>query len=79
MFSYFGSKHRLARRYPEPDYDTIVEPFAGSAGYSFYGTRWRKRVYLYDVDENVVEVWRYLIEASADDIMSLPVLKKGKK
>ncbi len=34
FFSYFGAKWRLAPRYPAPAHRTIVEPFAGSAGYA---------------------------------------------
>ena len=34
FFSFFGSKVALAKNYPQPKYDAIVEPFAGSAGYS---------------------------------------------
>jgi hypothetical protein len=34
FFSYFGSKWRLAPRYPRPLHETIIEPFAGSAGYA---------------------------------------------
>lgn len=79
MFAYYGAKHRLARLYPEPDYDTIIEPFAGSAGYSLYGTRWRKQVYLYDIDPTIVEIWKYLIAATEEDILKLPILEPGEK
>lgn len=34
FFSYFGGKWTLAPRYPKPEHGTIVEPFAGSAGYA---------------------------------------------
>lgn len=34
FFTYFGGKYRIAPRYPKPQYNTIIEPFAGSAGYS---------------------------------------------
>jgi len=47
MFSYYGSKSKLAQHYPTPKYDTIVEPFAGAAGYSLYGDNWKKNVLLY--------------------------------
>jgi len=35
LFSYFGSKARIGNKYPKPIYDTIIEPFAGAAGYSY--------------------------------------------
>lgn len=32
MFPYYGSKQRLSMSfYPKPKYDTVIEPFAGSA------------------------------------------------
>ena len=30
MFSYYGSKSKIAHLYPAPQYDRIIEPFAGS-------------------------------------------------
>lgn len=70
FFSYYGSKWRIANRYPTPKYATIIEPFAGSAGYSLnYSDR---HVVLCDINPQVSEVWRYLIRASEHDILSLP-------
>lgn len=71
--NYYGSKVRLAKRYPPPRYGLIVEPFAGGAGYSL---RYRNRaVFLSDLDERVVAAWRFLIGASPDDVLSLPDLE----
>src|SRR5450756_1022722 len=61
MFSYYGSKRLLAHYYAEPQHDLIVEPFAGSAGYSLHGNRWRKDVLLLDRDTRLVGVWEWLI------------------
>jgi hypothetical protein len=36
LFGCVGSKYRIAHQYPEPLYNTIIEPFAGSMGYSTY-------------------------------------------
>lgn len=73
FFSYFGSKYRLAPKYPQPEYDTIIEPFAGSAGYSL---RYPERdVILVDSDPVIVAIWRWLISATEDDVLSLPRLK----
>lgn len=48
----------------------IVEPFAGSAGYS---TRYADRsVVLCDLDPVIVGVWKYLISASQQQILELP-------
>jgi hypothetical protein len=54
---------------------TIVEPFAGAAGYS---TRYASRnVVLCDVDPIVVGMWRYLIRATAEELLALPDLPLG--
>lgn len=70
MFSYYGSKSKIAHLYPPPKHGLIIEPFAGSARYAL--RYWDREVQLYDVSEYVVEVWRYLIQATAKDILSLP-------
>src|SRR4029077_10578983 len=70
FFSYYGSKWMLAKYYPPPKYDTIIEPFAGSAGYSLHYAH--KKILLYDIDPVVCGVWDYLIKASVDDILRLP-------
>mgnify|MGYP001009324538 CR=1 FL=1 len=70
FFTFFGGKWRLAPKYPAPTHATIVEPFAGSAGYS---VRYNApEVILLDADPIIIGVWRYLISASADEIRSLP-------
>jgi hypothetical protein len=56
----------------------IVEPFAGSAGYSLHGNRWRKDVLLLDRDTRVVGAWEWLIgEATRATILALPDLHVG--
>jgi len=78
MFSYYGSKRLLAHYYAEPQHDLIVEPFAGSAGYSLHGNRWRKDVLLLDRDTRLVGVWEWLIgEATRATILALPELRVG--
>lgn len=73
FFGYYGGKWRDAlKHYPEPEHDTIVEPFAGSAGFSLrYFT---KKVVLCDVDPVLAEVWRYLIRVKPKEILSIPDL-----
>jgi len=77
FFSYFGSKYRLAKHYPTPKYDTIIEPFDGSAGYSLmYPGR---QVILYEIYEPLVTLWKWLIEkATEQDILNLPINNDGK-
>ena len=71
FFSYFGAKVSLASKYPPPEYDTIIEPFAGSAGYAC--SYFDRAVMLYDKSPVVVGVWNYLIRASRADILALPL------
>lgn len=71
FFSYFGSKYKLAKFYSAPKYDTIIEPFAGAAGYSLMYPQ--KQVKLYDVYEKVTGLWDYLIHVSEKEILSLPL------
>lgn len=69
MFPYYGSKWRIASTYPYPQHDTIIEPCAGSAGYSH---RWcHRQIQLFDVSPKVVGVWDYLINAPSSDILGL--------
>jgi hypothetical protein len=70
LFPYYGSKWNIARHYPEPDRGSVVEPFAGAAGYAcFYGV---SQAVLVDRDPIIAGLWRYLIDASSSDIMALP-------
>jgi 16S rRNA G966 N2-methylase RsmD len=59
-FAYYGAKHRLATKYPRPQHDTIIEPFAGSAAYSVRWATDSTRVILYDLDPAVIELWQRL-------------------
>ena len=69
FFTYYGGKWRIAKKYPKPAYKTIIEPFAGSAGYS---VKWQHpRVQLYDLNEKVIGVWQYLISVSELELKDL--------
>jgi hypothetical protein len=75
FFTYFGGKWRSAPKYPRPIYDTIVEPFAGSAGYALrYPDR---KVILVEKSEPIAGIWRYLIGVSEREILALPLLESG--
>jgi site-specific DNA-adenine methylase len=75
MFYFYGRKFKIANKYPEPEYDTIIEPFAGSAAYSMlYST---KNVILNDLDDKIYKTWNYLINANSKEIEKLPILEKG--
>lgn len=77
MFSYYGTKKKLAPLYPKPMYDTIIEPFAGAGGYSLLYLD--KKVKLYDTNPKIYLVWKYLIEATKDQILALPDIETGQK
>lgn len=80
MFYYYGRKKQIAKYYPVPKYDTIIEPFAGSAAYSLYQENWKKRIILVEKDKKVFDIWDWLInEATAEEISNLPALKIGEK
>jgi hypothetical protein len=61
-----------AKLFQPPRYDTIVEPFAGSAGYSLRYPG--KNVVLCEIDPYVFGVWSYLLRVDANEIISLPDL-----
>jgi site-specific DNA-adenine methylase len=80
MFYYYGRKKQVAKHYPAPNYDTIVEPFAGSAAYSLYKENWQRAVILIEKDERVASIWDWLInEATPAQVRALPELKVGEK
>lgn len=79
MFKYFGSKLRLADRYPPPRFGTIVEPFAGSAAYAVRHRRNVDRVVLIEADKRIADLWERLLAMSADDLLSLPAPVQGER
>lgn len=74
FFGFYGGKWRdTPRHYPPPAHETIVEPFAGSAGYAVrYADR---KVVLCDIDPIITGVWDYLIGASSAEVLALPDLE----
>lgn len=72
FFTFYGGKWRAAPHYPVPTYDTIIEPFAGAAGYAV--RHHTKNVVLVEKDPVIASLWRYLIAATSDDIMGLPLI-----
>lgn len=70
FFPYYGSKWNIARYYPSPTRQIVIEPFAGGAGYaSFYDC---PRVELFDADPIIVGVWSYLMRVTPAEIAALP-------
>jgi len=74
MIPYFGSKKSLAKLYPLPVHDTIIEAFSGMANYS--QLYYERNVVLYDINRQICGIWRYLIDASPKDVLSLPKVKQ---
>lgn len=80
MFTYYGTKKKLSPNYPKPNFDTIIEPFAGAAMYSLYDNNWEKNVILNDKYDKIFMAWDYIInQASVADIKNLPKLTEGVK
>lgn len=70
FWRYFGGKYRAAPRYPAPTHRTVVEPFAGAAGYSL---RYPDLdVILVERYAVVAEMWRYLIAAKPSEVRRIP-------
>lgn len=82
-FGYYGAKHAHAGIYPVPMCRTIVEPFAGSAGYGTHHlvyTRRVDRLVLCDTKPAVLDAWRWLIQATRNDVLAFPAVAiKGDK
>lgn len=70
FFTYYGGKWRAAPHYPVPEHDTVIEPFAGSAGYALRHPNLDIR--LYDIDPIICGVWDYILKASESEILALP-------
>lgn len=75
FFGFYGGKWRDALDYQEPLHNTIVEPFAGSAGYAV--RHHEKNVILCEIDPRIAGVWRFLIRSSAKDIRKIRDLRDG--
>lgn len=71
FFSFLGGKYRAAPHYPKPEYTTIIEPFAGSAGYSMRYPN--LSVTLVERDPKIAATWRYILTSHPSDIRKLPV------
>jgi site-specific DNA-adenine methylase len=74
MFYYYGRKQKIFDKYPKPYFDTIIEPFAGSAAYSM--NYYKKNVILIEKDKRIAALWNYLINVQPEEILSLPILEK---
>lgn len=71
FWQYYGGKYLAAPKYPAPQHDTIVEPFAGAAGYAL--RHYTRNVILYDLDPVIAGLWSWLTKVSAAEIRALPL------
>ncbi len=72
LFKWFGSKWQSAKRYPPPEHEYLIEPFAGGAGYALNHSE--RSVILWEEDPNLVELWEWIIEsATEDEIRQIPI------
>jgi site-specific DNA-adenine methylase len=67
MWTYYGSKGKLAQHYPTPKHDSIIEPFAGAAKYSL--RYWEKEVTLVDKYDVVIKIWKCLLYKQTSGII----------
>lgn len=72
FWKYYGGKWRAAPKYPSPMFQTIVEPFAGAAGYSLRYPH--LRVILIEKYAVIAEMWRYLIGVSESEFRLIPTV-----
>lgn len=71
LFKWFGSKWQASKYYPLPKHELIIEPFAGSAGYSL--RHFGHRVALAESNTNIFTLWSWLInEATEPSIREIP-------
>lgn len=73
FWRYYGGKFRAAPRYPKPQHDTIVEPFAGAAGYSL--RYYQRQIVLVEKYPVIAEMWRYLISVPAAEVRRIPTVE----
>lgn len=70
FFYYLGGKWRLTPKYPVSMEETIIEPFAGSAGYSV--RNYQKNIILNDLNPSITGLWKYLISVKSSEILKIP-------
>lgn len=75
FWTFFGGKWRIAPRYPAPVHETVIEPFAGAAGYSLRHAD--RQVVLVEKDPRIAGIWRWLLRVSPAEVRALPRLPES--
>jgi len=73
LFKWFGSKWLSSKTLPAPQHDHILEPFAGSAGYALRYGGFPRQVTIWEEDPNLQKLWTFLITATSDVILRIPL------
>ena len=73
FWQYYGGKWRAAPKYPAPTHGTIVEPFAGAAGYSL--RHYERNVILVEKDPTIAGIWDFLIRSGPAEILAIPLVE----
>lgn len=72
LFKWFGSKWLSSKTLPAPRFNSIVEPFAGGAGYSL--RHFKCEVTICESDPHLRLLWPWLIEEAREkDIREIPL------
>lgn len=79
MFKFYGAKQRIAAQYPEPELDTVVEPFAGAAGYAVHWRKHASLAILIEKDKRVVALWHRLLKMDVGDLLNMPAPVPGER
>lgn len=77
IFSYYGSKSKIAHLYPAPKHDVVIEPFAGSAAYS--ALHYERQIHINEKDSITASVWKFLLRPDAMDCLEKWFPKKLEK
>lgn len=73
FWRYYGGKFRIAPKYPKPLFGTVVEPFAGAAGYSL--RYFDRNVVLIEKYAVVAEIWAWLIAVRSHEVLRVPLVE----
>lgn len=72
-YSGYGGKSKIAHLYPLPEYNLVIEPFCGTAAYSWLHRRRpdgsRRDIWLNDLDPRTYSIWKFLTSAESYDIV----------